>query len=114
VDETNEEETPVQPLERVMTNSIECGEKNTSDEVDECVQQLKASKVESANRKFEVLETTVVGKPVAPELKELPSHLKYVFLSEDVRNPAIISSTLSTLEEEKLMRVLKENKAALG
>jgi len=114
VDETNEEETPVQPLERVMANSIECSEKNTNDEVDECVQQLKASKVESANKKFEVLETTVVEKPVAPELKELPSHLKYVFLSEDVKNPAIINSTLSTLEEEKMMRVLKENKAALG
>jgi hypothetical protein len=97
-----------------MANSIEGGEKDTNDEVDECVQHLKESKVESANRKFEVLETKVVEKPSAPELKELPSHLKYVFLSEDASHPAIISSTLSSLEEEKLMRVLKDNKAALG
>ena len=33
-----------------------------------------------------------------PELKELPSHLKYVFLSKDASKPAIISSTLRPLE----------------
>ena len=49
-----------------------------------------------------------------PELKELPSHLKYVFLSKDASKPAIISSTLTLLEEEKLMRVLRGNEGALG
>jgi len=44
-----------------------------------------------------------------PELKELPSHLKYVFLSEDSSKPAIISNSLSPIEEEKLMRVLRDN-----
>jgi len=44
----------------------------------------------------------------------LPSHLKYVFLSNDASRPAIISSTLTSLEEEKLMRVLRENQGALG
>jgi len=97
-----------------MVNSIECSDKDMNDEVDECVQQLKASRAESANRKFEVLEAKVVEKSVVPKLKELPSHLKYVFLIEDATKPAIISSTLSTLEEEKLMRVLKDNKEALG
>jgi len=47
-------------------------------------------------------------------LKELPSHLKYVFLSKDASKPAIISSTLTPLEEEKLMRVLRGNEGALG
>jgi len=97
-----------------MVNSIECGDNDMGDEVEECVQQLKASRTESARRKFEVLETKGVEKPVAPELKELPSNLKYVFLSEDATKPAIISSSLSALEEEKLMRVLRDNKAALG
>ncbi|PNX62460.1 hypothetical protein L195_g061156, partial [Trifolium pratense] len=50
----------------------------------------------------------------APELKQLPSHLKYVFLSDDASFPAIISSKLTHLEEEKLLRVLKSNKAAIG
>jgi len=49
-----------------------------------------------------------------PELKNLPSHLKYVFLSKDTSKPAIISSTLTPLEKEKLMRVLRENQGALG
>jgi hypothetical protein len=49
-----------------------------------------------------------------PELKELPSHLKYVFLSKDASKPAIISNTLTPLEEEKLMRVLRDNQGALG
>jgi len=40
-----------------------------------------------------------------PELKELPSHLKYVFLSKDASKPVIISNTLTPLEEKKLMRV---------
>jgi len=49
-----------------------------------------------------------------PELKELPSHLKYVFLNNDASKPAITSITLTSLEEEKLMRVLRENQGALG
>jgi len=49
-----------------------------------------------------------------PELKELPSHLKYAFLSKDVSKPAIISSTLTPLEEEKLMRVLRDKQGAFG
>jgi hypothetical protein len=49
-----------------------------------------------------------------PELKELPSHLKYAFLSKDASKQPIISSTLTPLEEEKLMRVLRGNQGALG
>jgi len=47
-------------------------------------------------------------------LKELSSHLKYVFLSKDAFKLAIISSTLTRLEEEKLMRVLRGKEGALG
>ena len=48
------------------------------------------------------------------ELKPLPSHLKYMFLGDDETLPMIISSKLSTLEEEKLIRVLKDYKKAIG
>jgi len=48
-----------------------------------------------------------------PELKELPSHLKYVFLTKDATKPAIISNSLTPLEENKLMRVLRDNQGAL-
>ncbi|KAL0292524.1 UNVERIFIED_CONTAM: Retrovirus-related Pol polyprotein from transposon.6, partial [Sesamum radiatum] len=48
------------------------------------------------------------------ELKELPKHLKYAFLGENDTLPVIISSKLSTLEEEKLIRVLREFREAIG
>lgn len=48
------------------------------------------------------------------ELKPLPSHLKYMFLGDGETLPVIISSKLSTFEEEKLIRVLKDCKKAIG
>ncbi|KAJ8620016.1 hypothetical protein MRB53_028545 [Persea americana] len=47
------------------------------------------------------------------ELKPLPSHLKYAYLN-DSSLPVIISSSLTGLEEEKLLRVLRAHKQALG
>jgi len=37
-----------------------------------------------------------------------------VFLQEDDTKPVIISSSLSNIEEEKLIEVLKHNKEAIG
>src|ERR1044072_7207819 len=48
------------------------------------------------------------------ELKPLPSSLKYAFLEEGENKPVIVSSTLTSLEEEKLLRVLRGHKKALG
>ncbi|KAM1206231.1 hypothetical protein ACFX2G_007031 [Malus domestica] len=48
------------------------------------------------------------------ELKPLPSHLKYVYLEEQETLPVIVSSFLTTQEEEKLVRVLKEFKSVIG
>ncbi|CAN6583786.1 unnamed protein product [Malus baccata var. baccata] len=48
------------------------------------------------------------------DLKPLPSHLKYIFLGENETLPAIVSSSLTAQEEEKLVHVLKEFKSALG
>ncbi|CAN6546972.1 unnamed protein product [Malus baccata var. baccata] len=56
---------------------------------------------------------SIIQAPVL-ELKPLPSHLKYIFLGENETLPAIISSSLMAQEEEKLVRVLKEFKSALG
>ena len=54
--------------------------------------------------------------PISPtlELKTLPSHLKYVFLEKDSKLPVVISSSLTNVQEEKLLRVLKEHKKSLG
>jgi len=122
VEETTLEESPSPPLERVIVNSIESSNEDMGEEVDECIQQLAAGKQEILCKKHENLhpqkeegaakEEEELVK--VPELKELPSHLKYVFLSNDASKPSIISSTLTSLEEEKLMRVLRENQGALG
>ncbi|KAM1728953.1 hypothetical protein ACFX12_019408 [Malus domestica] len=56
---------------------------------------------------------SIVQAPIL-DLKPLPSQLKYIFLGENGTLPAIISSSLTAQEEEKLVRVLKEFKSALG
>ncbi|KAM2086763.1 hypothetical protein ACFX1R_024265 [Malus domestica] len=48
------------------------------------------------------------------ELKPLPDHLKYALLGEGETLPIIVSSSLTALEEEKLIWVLKEHKTAIG
>ena len=48
------------------------------------------------------------------ELKELPDHLKYVFLGELETLPVIISSKLDEEQEEKTVEVLKKYKTAIG
>ncbi|CAN6707288.1 unnamed protein product [Malus baccata var. baccata] len=55
-----------------------------------------------------------VIQPPSLELKPLPSHLKYVFLREQETLPVIISSSLIAQEEDKLLRVLREYKTAIG
>ncbi|KAG9458445.1 hypothetical protein H6P81_002953 [Aristolochia fimbriata] len=55
------------------------------------------------------------GDPEAPkpELKPLPSNLKYVFLEKNDK-PVIISSCLTVLEEKMLIEVLSKHKKAIG
>ena len=61
----------------------------------------------------ERLLPSVLQAPIQ-DLKPLPSHLKYVFLGDEEKLPVIVSSKLSTSQEEKLVRVLKEHKTAIG
>ncbi|XP_027150545.1 uncharacterized protein LOC113750801 [Coffea eugenioides] len=48
------------------------------------------------------------------ELKPLPKHLKYAYLGEGKTLPVIISAGLSKIQEDKLLRVLREHKQAIG
>ncbi|GAU40559.1 hypothetical protein TSUD_367620 [Trifolium subterraneum] len=119
VEDVHVEKQPSPPLERVIANSIEKVEDEFEEEMEECLRQLEANLVDSKPKFEEVLsddkeEVAQEDKVKAVELKELPSHLKYVFLGEDGSNPAIISSFLARLEESKLLRVLRANKEAMG
>ncbi|GER46929.1 F-box and associated interaction domains-containing protein [Striga asiatica] len=52
--------------------------------------------------------------PSPLELKELPRHLKYVFLDDEKKKPVIIFAELNRDEERELLDVLKRNQKAIG
>ena len=55
-----------------------------------------------------------IEKPLILEEKLLPSHLRYAYLGASSTLLVIISSYLSQMEEEKLLRMLREHKEAIG
>ncbi|XP_057803337.1 uncharacterized protein LOC131018639 [Salvia miltiorrhiza] len=61
-----------------------------------------------------VLEDATKCKKPKLELKDLPKHLKYVYLEEGEEKPVIISAELTHEQEMALMGVLRSNKLAFG
>ena len=55
-----------------------------------------------------------VERPPQLEQNPLPRHLRYACLGESSTLPIIISTSLTTMEEEKLLRVLRDHKDAIG
>ena len=53
-------------------------------------------------------------RPPKLELKPLPSHLKYAFLGVEEAFPVIISSSLESEQENKLLEILRTHKTAIG
>lgn len=53
-------------------------------------------------------------EPPTLELKPLPKHLRYAYLGNSNSLPVIISAALNELQEEKLLRVLRDHKSARG
>ena len=60
------------------------------------------------------LELNKGNTPLKIELKQLLTHLKYVFLEENGEKPVIICNCLSKKEEQKVIEVLKANKESIG
>ena len=104
------------PLE---TSLVENEPKNLSEEAEEYVKWMD-SFGHNRRKYFESLgegfKTPVpsIEQPPKMEQKPLPSHLKYAYLGVESTLPVIISASLSVLEEEKLLRVLRDHKHALG
>ncbi|KAJ8775219.1 hypothetical protein K2173_020223 [Erythroxylum novogranatense] len=65
------------------------------------------------NSKDEVAKPSIEVPPEL-ELKQLPQHLKYAYLGENSTLPVIVSTELTNVQEEKLLRVLKGHKRAIG
>ncbi|KAK1369740.1 hypothetical protein POM88_035832 [Heracleum sosnowskyi] len=55
-----------------------------------------------------------IENPPILELKVLPNHLTYDYLGNNETLPVIIASNLSNVQEERLLRVLKDHKSAIG
>ena len=53
-------------------------------------------------------------QPPKIERKPLPNHLRYAYLGDASTLPVIISASLTTTKEDKLLRVLRDHKDTLG
>ena len=53
-------------------------------------------------------------RPPKLELQPLPSHLKYAFLGVEETFPVIISSSLESEQENKLLEILRTHKTSIG
>ena len=104
------------PLEASL---VENDSENMSEEAEEYVKWMDSF---GPNRRkyFESLgegaKTPVpsVEEPPKMEQKPLPSHLKYAYLGVASTLLVIISASLTELEEEKLLRVLRDHRIVLG
>ena len=108
---------PSEPLETSLTHD------DPSSCEDETVQKyVKLMDSFGPNRRkyFESLGaspsqfTPSIEKPPIVEEKQLPNHLRYAYLGEESTLPVIIPSSLFDMEEEKLLKTLKEHKEAIG
>ena len=93
--------------------------KNLSEEAEEYVNWMD-SFGHNRRKYFESLGEGVkmpvpsIEQPPKMEQKPLPSHLKYAYLGVESTLPVIISASLTVLKEERLLRVLRDYKQALG
>jgi hypothetical protein len=111
-------------IEDIMEEAVE--ESSMKDPLEACFAQfgedLDLDKLlEQANAMLETTplvssekEETIVPNPPKKELKLLPENLKYKFLGPAESLPVIIASNLMDAQEEKLLKVLREHKEAIG
>ena len=60
------------------------------------------------------ISMSTIERPPQLEQKPLHNHLRYAYLGESSTLPVIISASLTIIEEEKLLRVLRDHKDAIG
>nr|XP_009779305.1 PREDICTED: uncharacterized protein LOC104228520 [Nicotiana sylvestris]XP_016509330.1 PREDICTED: uncharacterized protein LOC107826811 [Nicotiana tabacum] len=112
--------SPIDPLERALIRDEEDSEDEMMGELEQ-VLDMSCSYVHGFG-KFEELDGPVTLTPPKPsieeapklELKPLPAHLRYDYLGNSEILPVIILSSLTNIQEEKLLRVLCDHKKAIG
>ncbi|XP_019259383.1 PREDICTED: uncharacterized protein LOC109237523 [Nicotiana attenuata] len=112
--------SPADPVERVLIGDVENGEDERMGEIEQ-VLDMSCCYVHGV-RKFEELDRPVtltlprpsIEEALKLELKPLPAHMRYAYLGNSETLPVIISSSLTSTQEEKLLRVLRKHKRAIG
>ena len=102
--------------------AIEDDEFPNSEEANEAIMELNA--LQPLPQRYELAKIDLplsyskllpsIENPPTLELKLLPNHLKYAYLGDNETLPVIIASNLSNVQEERLLRVLKDHKSAIG
>lgn len=107
---------PAEPLKACLVGITNA--KNS--EITECVQYLEARPLAFIKRPFEEFGKGItksmssIEKPPILKLKLLPAHLRYAFLGDSSTLPVIVSASLIEEQLDKLLRVLRDHKTALG
>ena len=108
-------ETAQTSLERAMVNAIDCLTNEEEEDLKACLEDLdRQDNIPEEEASFEELKSKTPSKKKKVELKIFPNHLKHVFLEEDESKPMVISNTLTSDEENKLVEILKKHKEAIG
>ena len=80
--------TSQSPLEKALTNAVECLTKEEEKDLKRCLEELEGLKVSpSENVLFEELKKDPPTEKAKVDLKILPKHLKYVFLEDNEARP---------------------------
>ena len=104
------------PLEASLVQSYS---ENLEEEAEEYVKWVDSfepnrSKYFESLGEITKMPVPYVEHPPKMEQKPLPSHLKYAYLGTTSTLPVIISASLTAIEEDKLLRVLRDHKNAFG
>jgi hypothetical protein len=97
-------------VERAIIQSMDEEREDMDEETNLNVRWLGMHEELRFTQKYEPLGVSIEDKPKPLELKELPGHLKYVFLGEGETKPAIISNALTQKTRKNSLQYSKETK----
>ena len=102
-------------LKKSLINVVDCLTNEEEKDLKACLEDLDRLKdISLGEYAFEELKKDNLAEKPKMELKVVPNHLKYVFLEEDEDKPVVINNDLSSVEEARLVEVLKKHKKAIG
>nr|KYP31396.1 hypothetical protein KK1_048318 [Cajanus cajan] len=102
------------PLEKALVNAVIDINEEEEKEIQKCLEELdKAKEISPNSTSVQDLKKEEKSHTQKLELKQLRSHLKYVFLEENSGKLVIIINSLSMEEEKKLVKVFKDNEGEL-